>query len=96
MAELFVRLQPGARTDRIDGWDRDAEGREVLKIRLRARPVEGEANAALLRFVADVVAAPRSSVVLARGDRSRLKRLTVADLDEDELRGRLASAMGEH
>ncbi|MBI2250173.1 MAG: DUF167 domain-containing protein, partial [Brevundimonas diminuta] len=47
MANLPVRLTPGASADRIDGWDVDAEGRAVLKVRVRARPVEGEANVAL-------------------------------------------------
>lgn len=95
MADLFVRLQPGARLDRIDGWEHDAEGREVLKIRLRARPIEGEANAALVRFLAEAASLPKSSVVLARGDRSRLKRLTVEGLDEAELHARLTAVMGE-
>lgn len=95
MADLFVRLQPGAKLDRIDGWEADAEGREVLRIRLRARPVEGEANAALVRYVAEVLGLPRSAVTLARGDRSRLKRLSVEGLDNDGLRCRLGEAGGE-
>jgi uncharacterized protein YggU (UPF0235/DUF167 family) len=95
MADLFVRLQPGAKLDRIDGWEADAEGREVLRIRLRARPVDGEANAALVRYVAEVLGLPRSAVTLARGDRSRLKRLSVEGLDNDGLRRRLGEAGGE-
>lgn len=95
MADLFVRLQPGARQDRIDGWARDAEGRDVLQIRLRARPVEGEANAALVRFLAEAAVLPKSSVVLARGDRSRLKRLTIQGVDDLELRTRLNAVMAE-
>ncbi|WP_292136721.1 DUF167 domain-containing protein, partial [Brevundimonas sp.] len=47
MARLPIKLQPGASGDRIDGWDADPEGRPVLKVRVRARPVDGEANAAL-------------------------------------------------
>ncbi|MGA0545440.1 DUF167 domain-containing protein [Brevundimonas sp. VNH65] len=95
MADLFIRLQPGARHDRVDGWARDAEGREVLQIRLRARPVEGEANAALVRFLAESAGLPKSSVALARGDRSRLKRLTVQGVDDLELRARLNAVMAE-
>ena len=95
MADLFIRLQPGARQDRIDGWARDAEGREVLQIRLRARPVEGEANAALVCFLAEAAALPKSYVALARGDRSRLKRLTVQGVEDLELRTRLNAVMAE-
>lgn len=51
MATLAVKLQPGAATERIDGWDVDASGRRILKVRVRARPVDGEANEALIRFL---------------------------------------------
>lgn len=36
MATLAVKLQPGAATERIDGWDVDASGRRILKVRVRA------------------------------------------------------------
>ena len=88
-ARLPVRLTPGAAADRIDGWDVDAEGRPVLKVRVRARPVEGEANAALVRLLAKTLGVPRSAVSLERGGQSRAKRLTIAGLEEDELRARL-------
>ena len=36
MANLPIRLQPGAAVDRIEGWEADVEGRRVLKVRVRA------------------------------------------------------------
>jgi uncharacterized protein (TIGR00251 family) len=89
MANLPVRLTPGAAADRIDGWDRDAEGRPVLKVRVRARPVEGEANAALLKLLAKTFGVPKSAVTLERGGQSRTKRIAVAGLSEDDLKARL-------
>jgi uncharacterized protein (TIGR00251 family) len=89
MARLPIKLQPGASSDRIDGWDVDAEGRPVLKVRLRARPVDGEANAALVRFLAKALGVSRSSVDLARGGQSRLKMIEVEGVDEVELKARL-------
>ena len=91
-ARLPVRLTPGASADRIDGWDVDADGRPVLKIRVRARPVEGEANEALIRLLAKTLGTPRSSVSLARGGQSRLKMIEVAGLDDAELRARITAA----
>jgi uncharacterized protein YggU (UPF0235/DUF167 family) len=41
---LAVRLTPRASNDGIDGWDRDERGRPVLKVRVRAQPIEGKAN----------------------------------------------------
>ncbi|MGV3579586.1 DUF167 domain-containing protein [Brevundimonas sp.] len=89
MARLPVRLTPGASADRIDGWDADADGRPVLKARVRARPVEGEANAALIQLLAKSLGVSKASVSLARGGQSRLKMVEVAGLDDDDLRARL-------
>ena len=73
MANLPVRLQPGAAADRIDGWMSDAEGRGLLKVRVRARPIEGEANEALIRLLAKSLGVPKSSVSVGRGAQSRLR-----------------------
>ena len=89
-ARLAVRLTPGASADRIDGWDVDSEGRPILKVRVRARPVEGEANKALLLFLAKTLNLPKSAVSLARGGQSRLKMIEIATLDEAALRARLS------
>ncbi|PZU58488.1 MAG: hypothetical protein DI552_06855 [Brevundimonas sp.] len=89
MARLPVRLQPGAAREGIDGWDVDADGRPVLKVRVRARPVEGEANAALVALIARVLGVPRRAVDLSRGGQSRLKMLEIDGLDEAQVRARL-------
>lgn len=84
MAHLAVRLTPGASADRIDGWDVDAEGRPVLKARVRARPVEGEANEALVKLIARTLGVSKSAVAIQRGGQSRTKILEIAGLSEDE------------
>lgn len=89
MAHLAVRLTPGAASDRIDGWDVDPDGRPVLRVRVRARPVAGEANAALILLLSKSLGVSRSSVSLARGGQSRLKMIEVEGLAEVELRARL-------
>lgn len=89
MVRLPVKLTPGAAADRIDGWDLDPEGRPVLKVRVRARPVEGEANKALVLLLATALDLPRSAVSLARGGQSRLKMIEIATLDEQGLADRL-------
>ena len=89
IARLPVRLTPGASADRIDGWDVDADGRAVLEVRVRARPVEGEANAALIHLLSKALGVPKSSVSLARGGQSRLKMIEIAGIEDDDLRRRL-------
>ena len=89
MTQLPVRLTPGASADRIDGWDADVEGRPVLKARVRARPVEGEANEALVKLIAKALGVAKSAVVLQRGGQSRIKMISVAGLSDPELKARL-------
>ncbi|MEY3841458.1 MAG: hypothetical protein RLZZ542_568 [Pseudomonadota bacterium] len=89
MANLPVRLTPGASADRIDGWDVDAEGRPVLKVRVRARPVEGEANEALVKLIAKAIGVPKSAVAIQRGGQSRKKILMIAGLSDPELKAHL-------
>ena len=89
MARLPVKLTPGASADRIDGWDVDSDGRPVLKVRVRARPVEGEANAALILLLAKSLGVPRSAVSLARGGQSRRKMSDLDGIDDEVLRVRL-------
>ncbi len=89
MAQIAVRLTPGAAADRIDGWDVDAEGRSVLKVRVRARPIDGEANEGLVKLVAKALGVPKSAVAIQRGGQSRTKILEIAGLFGDEARRRL-------
>ena len=90
MTRLAVKLTPGSSVERIDGWDVDADGRPVLKVRVRARPVEGEANAALLKLLARTLGVARSAVALDRGGQSRLKMIRVEGLTDDDVKGRLS------
>lgn len=90
MTTLPIRLTPGASADRIDGWDVDPDGRPILKVRVRARPVEGEANTALIKLIAKTLKVPKSAVSLERGGQSRTKVLSIAGLSQDEVSERLS------
>jgi uncharacterized protein YggU (UPF0235/DUF167 family) len=79
---LHVRLTPRAADDRIEGWANDADGRPVLAVRVRAAPVQGEANAALEKLLAKALGVPRSTVSVARGGKSRTKAVEIDEVDE--------------
>jgi uncharacterized protein YggU (UPF0235/DUF167 family) len=49
----------------------------VLKVRVRAAPTEGEANAALCRLLAKALGVPRSRVEVVGGATSRIKRVKI-------------------
>jgi len=69
---LILHVQPGAKKTTVAGLHGDA-----LKIRLAAPPIEGRANEALLRFIADFFKVPLRNVELKQGEQSRHKRLEV-------------------
>jgi|SRR5215831_8227615 len=75
---LAVRLTPKGGRDSIDGIEELADGRRVLKARVRAAPVAGEANTALVKLIAKAVGVPPRDVALAAGDTARLKRLEIS------------------
>ena len=64
-----------------------------IQIRLTAPPVDGAANAALLRFLADVLGVPRSRLEIIAGASSRRKRIRVGGLTPVELEARLRATL---
>ncbi|MGF1572990.1 MAG: DUF167 domain-containing protein [Sumerlaeia bacterium] len=65
---LSIKVQPGAKNSGLSGIHGDA-----LKIALQAPPVDGKANAALLKFLAHLFSAPLHIFTLVRGEKSRHK-----------------------
>lgn len=74
---LAVRLTPRSARDSIEGVENLSDGRAVLKVRVRALPTDGEANAALARLLAKAVGVPTCNVILVAGATTRLKRLLI-------------------
>ena len=72
VAGLEVKVIPGASADEVAGTMGTA-----VKIKLRAPPVEGRANEALLRFVAECFRVPQRNVAIRQGGQSRHKRVEV-------------------
>jgi len=75
---LAVRLTPKGGRDAIDGIAQLADGRYVLKVRVRAAPSEGEANAALVRLIAKAAGVPPRDVALTAGATARVKQLVIS------------------
>ena len=83
---FLVRVQPRARRTQIDG-----EGEGALRIRLNVPPVEGRANEALRRLLADCLNVPLAAVRIASGERNRLKRVEIQGAKPEQVRA-IASA----
>jgi len=71
---IHVYVQPGAKKTEIQGFYANA-----LKIRLNAPAIEGRANEALIKYLAQLFAVPTRQVVLQRGKQSKHKTLAIKD-----------------
>lgn len=69
---LTLHIQPGAKRTDVAGLHGEA-----LKIRLAAPPIEGRANEALLKFIAESFGVPVRQVELKQGGQSRHKVVAV-------------------
>ncbi len=67
-----LHVQPGASRERIGGLHGEA-----LKVRVTARAVEGKANRAVIRLLADELGLPPSRIEILSGDAARSKRIQV-------------------
>lgn len=84
---LTVYVQPRAARTEVAGRHGDA-----IKIRIQAPPVDGAANAELVRFVAKRLRVPRHGVVIVAGASGRVKRLTIEGGPADPAATLLAEA----
>ena len=82
---LVCRVQPGASKSGIAG----AYGEDCVKITLASPPVDGKANQALCRLIAELCGVPKGRVEIA----SRSKALRIAGIPPGELRALLSEEM---
>ena len=82
-----VKVHPRAKKDAITGEVGDA-----LKMALNAPPVDGKANAACVRFIAEILRVPRSSVTIAAGETNRNKLIRVVGVSAAQAEERLRAA----
>jgi uncharacterized protein len=74
---VVVRVTPRGGRDAVVGIEQLADGRPVLKVRVRAAASEGQANAALVKLFAHALGVAQRDVHLIAGANARLKRVRV-------------------
>lgn len=85
---LSLKVQPRASKNAI-GEVLDNE----LKVKVTAPPVDSAANEALIEFLAQTLACPRSSLRLLRGRTSRHKQVLVTGMSVEAVVAALTSAI---
>jgi uncharacterized protein (TIGR00251 family) len=74
---VALRVTPRGGRDDIDGLETLADGRVVVKVRVRAVADGGEANRAVTELVAKALGVPKARVRILSGTTSRLKQIAV-------------------
>ena len=74
---IALRVTPRGGRDDIDGIETLADGRSVVKVRVRAIADGGEANRAVMELLAKVLRVPKASVKILSGTTSRHKQVAV-------------------
>jgi uncharacterized protein len=74
---VALRVTPRGGRDDIDGIETLADGRSVVKVRVRAIAEGGEANRAVMELLAKALGVPKAKVRLLSGVTSRLKQIAV-------------------
>lgn len=77
---LKLRVHPGARSTGFSGVLGDA-----LKLEIQTPPVDGKANAAVIRFLADELHLSRSAVTIRSGETSRDKLLAITGITVNDI-----------
>ena len=89
---LAVRVQPGAKQNAITGVYGEAAESE-LRIALKAPPIEGRANEALIAFLAKFFGLARSSIGIAHGQTGRAKLVVLKVVNAADAEARIGAAL---
>jgi len=89
---LSVRAQPGAKKTGITGIYGEGAAAQ-LKIAVQAPPIDGRANSALVAFLAETFAMPKSAVELVSGELSRSKVLLLRGVTIETVQTKLSGLM---
>ncbi|HEY7845678.1 MAG TPA: DUF167 domain-containing protein [Bradyrhizobium sp.] len=74
---VSLRVTPRGGRDDIDGIEQLANGRSVVKVRVRAIAEGGEANRAVTELLAKALGVPKGHVKLLSGASSRMKQIGI-------------------
>ena len=88
-----MRAQPNASKDAVEGLGSEASGQRYLKVRVRAVPEKGKANAAVEALLAKELGLSKSAVSVEKGETQRIK--TVRICTDASIRQALETLTGE-
>lgn len=75
MRELYVQVKPGSSKESVEQLE---DGSWL--VRLRAKPVEGAANKALIEILSRTLNVPKSRISIVRGEAARFKKVLIQEV----------------
>ena len=75
---ITVKLTPGAKQNKVTGWEEDLFGDRTLKVQVTAIPEKGKANKALIALLSKHWKISKSAITIIRGETSRTKILEIS------------------
>lgn len=88
---IRVRVTPKASKDVLEGIEAGADGVEYLRVKVRAVPDKGQANAAVIALLSKSLRQPKSTLQLAVGATSRIKTIRLEGVTQAEVKARLGA-----
>jgi uncharacterized protein (TIGR00251 family) len=76
---LVIHVIPGARINQVVS----ISDQGVIRIKITSPPVEGKANAGLIKYLAKILNLPSSKIQIEHGEKSRDKRVRVSGITQD-------------
>lgn len=77
--KLKVFIQPNAKNNKVIGLHGDA-----IKIKIKAPPVDGEANLVLIRFISEQIGIPQKNITLLHGQTGKNKLIQIESTLSDK------------
>jgi uncharacterized protein (TIGR00251 family) len=84
---LTIQVHPNAKRNDVLGFE---DG--ILRLKIAAPPVEGKANKELISFLSKTLGTRKSSITIDRGHTSKVKIVTILELDRDQIYERVEEA----
>jgi uncharacterized protein len=85
---FVVRVAPRSSRSAVIGILQGA-----LKVSLTAPPVDGAANAALVKLLSQTLDIPKSAIKIVRGERSKMKTVRIEGMDSKAIKDALSKSL---
>lgn len=76
---LRIKVIPKSRKNEVTEIMTDDSGEETIKIRIKAAPEKGRANAELIKFLSTELNVPKEKISIISGAASQLKLIRIID-----------------